>query len=202
MRKAIILTLVVFSARCFISCCKESGYRFRWTTLRLSNIHQPPLTNGSPEFLSADSARVTAYAFRMNMAHEQTAKQSFAEFGLSQAYAFKCVAVYTPVDSITSLNIITRNALDAAHPAGSSINNVVQGRPSYAFYTKLEHSAWQPLSVVLLEMNYEVQDSRVEGDFDFRINNVTPFPGQHRFVMTAVLNNGNVMTDSTDIKFY
>lgn len=196
LRKTMILSAAFFIIRCCAGCCKELGYKFHWTEMRISNINQPPATDVA---LGKDSARIDSFAFRMNIAAEKVAKQSFNELGFGSAYAFKCEPLYGNTDSIVSFGIITRNALDAAHPANSLINNVVEGRHSYDFYTSYE--PWYALDYVLKDMNTK-SGNRIQGSFDFRIHHVTPFMGQHRFVIRAILQNGTVLTDSTNIKFY
>lgn len=195
MKKALVLLLFLFFIRFFFSCCKNGGYNFRWNKLDLRNTS---VLNARWQTLTTDSIQAGDYGILLTLEHEKVAFQTNLS-GFTSAYATKCTSTFENKDSILSFDIITRNIFDAGHPAGSTLNDL----PLIYFDNSLPDTAaaaYRPVKDVLPKVNSRYHDGSPYSNFVFAFKKTRPFLGQHRFIMTAVLASGRVLTDSVDIR--
>lgn len=196
MFKLFALFIFVTTCKVFVSCCKDDGYNFRWRDIRVTNLD---LSNDRPVPLSGNSTAFNKYGFRLSFVEERVAKVDLTKFSFSQANAFDCRSYFKNTDTITSIEVITRMEFDNTHPPGSSISSYLVARPSN-FYQYYPEYKYVPLEQNLPFLNDDQQKFIHNAGIDAKFNNVSPNPGQHRFVITVLFKNGKTLVDSTDIQ--
>lgn len=198
MYKAITLLLLLTILRTIAGCCKDKGYNFRWSRLHIDNINVASSDKPSP-VLIADSSKIEDYGFRILFDHEVLASNKFSEFSFSSSYAFTCRAHFSNKDSITSIDVITRNNLDISHAGGSSVADLLLARPTYYYYYYPEY---QHIDITgNLPFLNESPDAGIDNNgMDFKFKPVQPVKGSHRFIINVLFKSGRTLTDSTDIR--
>ena len=193
MRKIIFILFLLTSTRMLISCCKDVGFNFRWSKASVSNIN---VSTDAPTPLTQDSSKIAHYGFRLSFEYEQVAAHFIQDFGLNKTYALSCESDYPNKDSVMSIDVMTQNNFDNTHPAGSSIAEYlltrlsgVYGRPDPTQYTAINNN----LNSINIFYN---------NGLDFKFKPVSPFLGQHTFIMTVSFESGRTLSDTTSIRLY
>jgi hypothetical protein len=195
MRKLVAIIFIFTSFRIFVSCCKGDGFSFRWGKFKLTNLDN---SGAKPVPLAGSATTINKYGVRLNFQEERVA--GIPNLGFSESYAYDCVAVFPNKDTITSIDVITRLNFDNTHPPGSSVTEYMQARPTeyYQYYPAYDYG---PVSQVYLFLNGDQDKSIHNNSVDLRFKNVSPNPGQYRFVFTVLFKSGRSLVDSTDIQF-
>lgn len=148
--------------------------------------------------MTDDSSKIENYGFRLTFDYEQVT-HLINELGFNETYAFKCEAIYKNKDSVTSIDVLTQNNFDNTHPAGSSIAAYVLAAPGSPHFDVLPYQ-FQPISSNLYYINPD--NSINHNILDFKFKNITPFPGQHKFIVIVSFKSGRTLSGSISIKFY
>ena len=195
MRKVIILILIFTSLRVLASCCKKEGYNFRWSKFNLTNLDH---STDNPIPLSGNTININKYGIRLIFDNERVAR--IPNLGFNESYAFDCEALFRNRDTITSIDVITRQNFDNTHPAGSSVIQYMQARPTRfdKYYPVYEYN---PVSQALPYINDDQVSTIHNNGIDFRFQKASPNLGQYRFVVTVSFKNGRTLSDSTEILF-
>jgi hypothetical protein len=196
MRKLVILILVFSTNRVLLSCCKEDGYNFRWNRLDIINLDH---STDRPVPLAGTTATISNYGMRLNFGEERVARNK-AVFSFNEAYAFDCRPVFQNRDSVTSINVITRQNFDNTHPAGSSVTEYLQARPTY-YYQYYPAYTYKSLPEILSFINDSQESFIHNNNIDLKFQNTVPYLGQHRFVINVMFKSGRTLADSTEIIF-
>ncbi len=196
MRKVIFIVLLFFSLRTFISCCKEVGFNFRWSKAIITNIN---VSSNIPTPLIPDSSKIVNYGFRLTLEAEQVAYHFINDFAFNKTYALKCIANYQNKDSVIFINVITQNNLDNTHPAGSSISDFLLARPGSMYFDPTPY----PYDIINANIYYINQNNSISNNIlDFKFKNITPFLGEHKFLITVLFKSGRVLSNNTAIRLY
>jgi hypothetical protein len=70
MRKVCIILILLTLSRTLLSCCKDKGYNFRWSSAKVTNINA---SGDRPTALTTDSVDVGYYGFQLNFQDERVA---------------------------------------------------------------------------------------------------------------------------------
>lgn len=194
MRKIIVLVLIFTTVRLLISCCKGDGYNFRWSKFSLINLDH---TTDQPVPLTGTVTTVNKYGMRMVFDNEMVAR--IPNFGFSETYAYDCVSYFENRDTITSINVITRQNFDNTHASGSSVAEYIQARVTdfIHYYPKEEY---KPLQQIIPFLNRSQDKGIHNNSIDLRFQNATPNTGQHKFIVTVLFKSGRSLSDSTAIE--
>lgn len=196
MRKLLILFLFFTASRVLLSCCKEDGYNFRWSQLDLVNLDH---STDRPVPFTGAGTTINNYGIRLHFGEERVAGNK-VNFSFNEAHAFDCRSYFQNKDSITGIDVVTRNNFDNTHPAGSPINNYLQARPT-EFYQYYPAYTYKSLPEVIPFLNDSQEKFIHNSSVDLRFQGASPNPGQHRFVITVLFKSGRALIDSTDIEF-
>lgn len=195
MRRVIILALCFLIFRTLVSCCRNvEGFNYRWTSIKAENRR----LDGSRFMpLTADSVKASNYGIILNSDYERLSLKIPSGLGLSEGLACKPNPYYNNLDTLRSLDLITVNAFDATHPAGSSLADLPLVPTGGSDTSRAAH---QPTGAVMHMLNSGDDDVELGLAFSFRWT--TPFLGPHRFVAKATTVSGRVLQDSVSVRFY
>ena len=193
MRKIIIIFFLLISTRVLISCCKDVGFNFRWSKTDVTNI---AVSTNTPTLLLQDSSKIANYGFRLIFEYEQVAAHFIQSFGLNKTYALSCESNYPNKDSVVAIDIKTQNDFDNTHPAGSSIAEYLLTRLNGPLIGP-DPARYIPISDNLYFINMFDNNG-----LDFKFKPVSPFLGQHAFIMTVTFESGRTLNDTTSIRLY
>jgi hypothetical protein len=196
MYKLLMLVLVFTVCRVLLSCCKDDGYSFRWSRLDATNLDHH---TDRPVPLPGTTSTISNYGIRLHLDDERVARSNM-NFSFNEARAFDCRAYFQNGDSIIDIAVVTRQNFDNSHPAGSAITGYLQARPT-TYYEYYPEYTYKPLPEILPFLNDSQEKSIHNNSVDLRFQNVTPNPGQHRFVVNVSFKSGRVLTDSVDVMF-
>jgi hypothetical protein len=157
------------------------------------------VSNNTPSILAQDSSKIENYGFRLIFEHEKLAHHFIYDIGVSSASAYKCVSSYQNMDSVISIDVITRNNFDNTHPAGSSVAEYLLVRPG-----SLSFDPGPYLYKSISESIYYINPTNAINNniLDFRFKNISPFPGQHEFIVTVSFQSGRTLSGGTSIRLY
>lgn len=139
--KALCILILLPLLDLLIACCDcpdetlQSSYSNCTLELKqLDNAGPSPLESSSPEI------KKRAYGLRLTLARKEgMCFNKINTFFTTSVNAFSCecppTIIYTPQDSIVSIQVFTQNAFDATHPAGSEISSYFHVLTFGAFYT-------------------------------------------------------------------
>ncbi len=157
------------------------------------------VTTNTPSLLIGDSSKIENFGFRLSFDNEKVAYHFIDDFAVNATYALSCGDDYLNKDSVTSIEIKTQNSFDNTHPAGSSIAEYLLARPGSMSFNP---GTFQYKSID--ESIYYVNPENIINNniLDFRFKNISPFLGQHKFVVTVSFKSGRTLSDSTSIRLY
>lgn len=131
MKKVIFLLLLPLIAEVVVSCCNcvtPQTFRYSNKTIMAKNLDN---AGARPEESQAADIRKTAYGIRVYLEREQLAcLQKRPSLFISSAYAFGCrcepATSYIAKDTVNAIRIISTQAFDNTHPAGSDVSAYFQ----------------------------------------------------------------------------
>lgn len=195
MRKAFVLVYCFVAFKTLVSCCRNvEGFDYRWTGIKAENRR---LEGSRFMPLTADSAKASNYGIVLSSDYEKFSLKVPSGLGFSEGLACKPNPYYNNLDTLRSLDVITVNAFDATHPAGSSLANLPLVPTGV---TDTSRAAHQPVPYIVPVINSINEHVALNSAFSFRWT--APFPGAHRFVIKATTVSGRVLQDSVSIRFY
>ncbi|WP_276481996.1 DUF5034 domain-containing protein [Paraflavitalea pollutisoli] len=194
MKKVIFLLLFPLIAEVVVSCCGCVGtLTFRYSNQSIT-VRQLDNSGTQPAESQADTVRKTAYGVRVFLKRERLAcLQKRPSLFISSAYALSCgcepASSYLAKDSIQAIHIITTNAFDNTHPAGSDISPYFKVFHNYTLSLLSDYvKDWRP---TLFE-EADLQPSQ-----DILLMTPPTLGPEHSFKVQYHLSDGRILESTT-----
>ena len=195
MRKIFLIVILFTISRTLISCCKDEGYDFRWSSMMVTNLN---VSVDRPTPLTSNTSRAKDYGFRLKFQDERIVSTLGSGFSYNAAMAFDCVPFFINKDSIVAIDVITRFDFDNTHLGGSSVKEYLQARVT-DFYNYQPQYQFQPLNEYLYFLNRN-QDKLIHNNsLDVKFKTLPSKLGEHRFIVNVIFKSGRILTDSTSV---
>jgi hypothetical protein len=189
MRLLKILTIISFFTVIGIvieSCCE--GYSYKWTYFFANNLENDSISE-------KDSISIENYGIRLQF-FDQKFNASRNNPFINEAYATSCEPAYINLDTITSIEIITKNVLNNDYGALSDVSNLFYGSSERDY----DQTKW-PINELIYHINYFDKNTVRFVDFAFKDINVNK--AVHQFIIKIKLSDSRVLVDSTKaVKIY
>lgn len=194
MKKVIFLLLLPLIAEVVISCCNcVAPLTFRYSNKAITAINLDN-SGARPEESKADTIRKTAFGIRVYLEREQLAcLQKKPSLFITSAYAYSCrcepATSYIAKDTIKEVRIITTNAFDNTHPAGSEIG---------AYFQVFDHFTLSPLAAYVKNWSPTIFNETDLAPLKDLLLMTPPTLGpEHSFRIEFHLSDGRVLQNTT-----
>jgi hypothetical protein len=191
-------TLIELAFSCGCNCLEPVIGNYSNKSLQIYNINNADAT---AEIVYSGNVLRRAYGIRVRIKRDLACSQQYSPGIISSASAVECFCdpenQLFPIDSVTSIKIITLNDFDESHPADSDVSSYFKVYQPFQFltideYLTPERDEWGNTRLAVYE--YDEMDEVL----DFLLMIPPPDAGAYRFKIQMTVSDGRSWEAITD----